>query len=36
MREWKDWNELEGKFNEKKKMERLGVLKSEFNEIMER
>jgi len=34
MREWKGWDVLEGKFNEK--IERLGVLEGKFNEIMER
>ena len=34
MREWKGWDVLEGKFNEK--MERLCILESKFNEIMER
>ena len=34
MREWKGWDVLEGKFNEK--MERLGVLEEKFNEVMER
>jgi len=33
MREWKGWDVLEGKFNEK--MERLCILESKFNEIME-
>ena len=33
MREWKDWDVLEGKFNEK--MEGLGVLEGKFNEVME-
>ena len=31
MREWKGWDVLEGKFNEK--MGRLGVLEGKFNEI---
>jgi len=31
MREWKGWDVLEGKVNEK--MERLGVLEGKFNEI---
>ena len=34
MKEWKGWDVLEGKFNEK--MERLGILEGKFKEIMER
>jgi len=35
MREWKGWDVLEGKFK-KEKVERLCILESVFNEIMER
>jgi len=34
MREWRDWDILEGLLNEK--MERLGVLEGKFNEVLER